>query len=138
MRKELAITLGAAVLFVVVFSFVGFKLLYGPWACSERTIMEKTSPDGRYVAVLMRRSCMANEPPTAHINLRLATSAPFPNHFLGAPVNDGEVFGTSRYSGERFCWSGPRRLEIDYMAGHTKHPGRWMDVTTGADYSLCQ
>jgi hypothetical protein len=137
MRKESLITLGVALL-VVGFSIVRFKTLYGPWLCSERTIMEKTSSDGRYVAVLMRRNCWSKEPPTAHINVRPASSAPFPNHFLGGPVHDGEIFGTSRYSGERFCWSGPRQVEIDYLAGYNQHPGRWMDVSTGGDYSLCQ
>jgi hypothetical protein len=138
MRKESVITLGVALL-VVGLLIARFKTLYAPWLCSEQTLMEKTSPDGRYVAVLMRRSCRwTKEPPTAHINIRLASSAPFPNHVLGGRVQDGEIFGTSRDSGERFCWSGPRQLEIDFLKGHTQHPGRWMDVSTGGDYSLCQ
>ena len=138
MRKGLAITIGVAALFVAGFLFVHFNPLSAVWLCSERTVMEKTSPDGRYVAVLMHRRCRwTTEPPTAHINIRLASSAPFPNHFLGGRVQDGEIFGTSRDSGERFCWSSPRRLEIDYLAGHNQHPGEWKDVSTGDDYSLC-
>lgn len=137
MRKQSVVKLGVALL-LVGFSIVHLKKSYGPWLCSERTIMEKTSPDGRYVAVLMRRNCWSKEPSTAHINVRLASSDPFPNHFLGRRVQEGEISGTSRDSGERFCWSGPRQLEIDYLKGHTQHPGRWMDVTTGGDYSLCQ
>ena len=83
MRKELVITLGVAALLVVGFLIVHFNPVYALWLCSEQTIMEKTSPDGRYVAVLMRRSCRASEPPTAHINIRLANSAPFSNHVFG-------------------------------------------------------
>jgi hypothetical protein len=140
MRKVLVITFGVAAFLVVGFVIVHFNPLYPylPWGCSEQTIMEKTSPDGRYVAVLMRRSCRATWPPTAHINIRLASSAPFPNHFFGGPVGDGEIFGTTTDRGERFCWSSPRRLEIDYLAGYNQHPGGWMDVSTGDDYSLCK
>jgi hypothetical protein len=138
MRKELVIMFGVAALLVVAFLIVHFNPLSALWLCSEQTIMEKTSPDGRYVAVLMRQSCRASEPPTAHINIRLASSPPFPNHLFGGPIGDGEIFGTSRFSGERFCWSSPRRVEIDYLAGDNQHPGEWMDVSTGDDYSLCK
>ena len=138
MKKGLTITLGVTALIVFGFVIVHFNPLYSLWLCSEQTLMEKTSPDGRYVAVLMRRSCRATEPPTAHIKIRLASSRPFPNHFSGGPINDGEIFGTSKYSGERFCWSSPRRVEIDYLAGSKTPPGQWADVITGGDYAACR
>lgn len=105
--------------------------------CTERTIMEKTSPDGRYVAVLMRLSCVPATMSHAHINLRLASSPPFPKYSFGA-IHDGEIFGTFKNSGERFCWSSPNRLEIDYLAGSNSPQPVWMDVTTGGDYSICR
>ena len=136
MRKFLTVILGAAILLVLAVVSVDFNQPLS--LCGEKTIMEKTSPDGRYVAVLMHRDCGAKLGREAHINVRLATSPPFPNHLYGGPVNDGEIFGTSRENGERFCWSSPQRLEIDYLAGDNIHPGQWMDVTTGGDYSLCR
>ena len=136
MRKFLTVILGAAILLVLAVVSVHFNQPLS--LCGEKTIMEKTSPDGRYVAVLMHRDCWAKLGREAHINLRLASSRPFPNHPFGGPVNDGEIFGTSAENGERFCWSSPQRLEIDYLAGDNIHPGQWMDVTTGGDYSLCR
>jgi len=137
MRKFPIVILGAAILTV---SALGVVLVHfnQPISCGEKTIMEKTSPDGRYVAVLMHRDCGAKLGREAHINLRLASSPPLPNHLFGGPVNDGEIFGTSKENGERFCWSSPKRLEIDYLAGDNIHPGQWMDVTTGGDYSSCR
>jgi hypothetical protein len=137
-KRKLWIAVFGLVIPAVVGSLMPyFNPLHSLALCSERTVMEKASPDGRYVAVLMRRSCGVTMGHAAHINLRLASSAPFPKKSSGGPINDGEIFGTSKYSGERFCWSGPQRLEIDYLAGENLSPGQWMDVTTGGDYSLC-
>jgi len=137
MRKSSIIMLEVAILLVagaLIFYFTPPNSLS---LCSERTVMEKTSPDGRYAAVLMRLNCVPATLSHAHINLRLASSPPFPKYSLGA-IHDGEIFGTSKNSGERFCWSSPQRLEIDYLAGDNNPTGRWMDVTTGGDYSLCR
>jgi hypothetical protein len=114
--------------------------------CSEQTIIEKLSPDGRYVAVLMHRNCWRSGH-NAHINLRLASSPPFRTGRLGGPINDGEIFGTFGVDppDPHFCWSGPKRLEIAGLEQHRipEHayvvvPDEPRDVSVGGDYSSCQ
>ena len=102
--------------------------------------MEKASPDGHYVAVLMSRNCGATTRFVAHINLRLANSRFRANLFDGT-IKDGEIWGSSKYSGERFCWSGSKRVEIGYPPDDGAKARRtWRDVTIGDDYRnpLCQ
>jgi hypothetical protein len=130
MRKFLIIASGTIfVLFAAGSLFLHFNPL-----CGEELILEKTSPDGHYVAVLMSRNCGATTPYVAHINLRRAT-AKFHSDFFSGTVKDGEVYGTSKYSGDRFCCSGPRRLEIGYSDSDGRYVVRtWHDVTIGNDF----
>lgn len=115
MRKFSIVVLGAAVLVAAGSLMVHFNPQRSLSLCGEQTIVEKTSPDGRYVAVLMHRNCGTTLGRNAHINLRLASAPRFRRRFLGGPINDGEIFGTSKVGvpEPRFCWSSPRRLEID-------------------------
>ncbi len=140
MHKGVTVTLGLTALIIggFAFAFLHLSLLDSLWLCGEQTVVEKPSPDGRYVAVLMRRKCRVTDPPLTHINIRLASSPPFPNHFVGGPINEGEVFGTFKFSGERFCWSSPRKLEIDSPGGENLPGGAWADVTVGWDYNSCR
>jgi hypothetical protein len=102
--------------------------------CGEEMVMEKASPDGHYVARLMTRNCGATTADVAHINIRPANSQ-FRADFLDGTIKDGEIWGSSKYSGERFCWSGPRRIEIGYPRDDGGHwPKTWRDVTISDDY----
>jgi hypothetical protein len=130
MRKVFILAVTCVTLVVAVILVL---LHYSP-LCGEEVIMEKTSPDGRYVAALMRRNCGATTPYVAHINLRRATTQLQPNFFFGT-IKGGEIWGSSKYSGDRFCWSGPRRLEIGYPPEDSlSHHEAWLDVTIGEDY----
>ena len=139
MRRFSIVGSAVTALLIAYALIVYFNPLHALWVCREQTITEKTSPDGRYVAVLMHRNCGATLPYVAHINLRLASSSPFPKKYFGGPINEGEIAGTAlkRESGERFCWSSPHRLEIAYLT-EGRNPGVWRDVSTGTDYPSCQ
>jgi hypothetical protein len=129
MRKFLILALGFATLGVA-----GSLLLHFNPLCGEEMVMEKASPDGRYVAGLLSRNCGATTPYVAHINLRLANSR-FQASFFDGTIKDGEIWGSSKYSGERFCWSGSKRLEIGYPTDDGRQPPKtWRDVTIGNDY----
>src|SRR5690349_17936217 len=110
MRRLLVFTLG-----LLTFGIAGSLLLHFDPLCGEEMVTDKTSPDGRYVATQMTRNCGATTPYVAHINLRLVNSR-FRADFFTATIKDGEVWESSKYSGARFCWSGPRQLEIGYPA----------------------
>ena len=114
---------------IVVIGFLHFSPL-----CGEDTILEKVSPDGQYVAVLMRRNCGATTSYVAHINLR-PTSINFRPGFLDGTVKDGEVFTSSKYSGDRFCWSAPHKLSIGYPQVKT---AQWRDVEIDDYYQDAQ
>lgn len=116
----------------VALGVVGVSLLlhFDP-LCGEELIMEKTSPDGRYVAALMRRNCGATTPYVAHINLRLANSQ-FHAEFFNGTITEAEVWRSSKYGGTWFCWSSPRRLET--YPDPPPIVGNWHDVTLGTDY----
>jgi hypothetical protein len=135
MRKFLILVLG-----LVALASAGSLFLHFNSLCEEETVTEKTSPDGHYVAALMSRNCGATTPFVAHINLRLASSR-FRVDFLNGTIKDGEVWGSSSYSGTRFCWSAPHGLEIGYPPEDGRPPLRaWHEVTIGTDYRnpLCQ
>jgi len=111
MRKLLITGTGIFVTFGVVASlFLHFNPL-----CGEEVMSEETSPDGRYVAVLMQRGCGAPTPDVDHINLRSA-SEKLRHDFFDGTITQGEVFTLRRkHEGSvRFDWLGPRQLEIIY------------------------
>jgi hypothetical protein len=127
MRKVVIIGTGLLVTFVVVVSlFFHFNPL-----CGEDVLSEETSPDGRYIAVLMQRGCGATTPFVEHINLRAAGSNLHPDFFDGT-ITQGEVFTLGRkHEGRvRFEWLGPRRLEIIYPDSEQSfnHKDVWQDV----------
>jgi len=135
MRKLLVGVLG-----LVLLAIAGSLLLHFNQLCGEEVQKEITSPDGRYVAVLMSRNCGATTPFVAHINLRRANSQFRPDFFSGT-ITDGEIWGSSNYSGDRFCWSGSNRLEIGYPRDSaSRPPNSWQGVMIGDDYRnpLCQ
>jgi len=129
MRKLSIIILGLAILGVGGALVVHFNPL-----CGEEMVMEKAAPDGRYVAVLMTRNCGATTGYVAHINIRSASSQLRADFFDGT-IKDGEIWGSSKYSGERFCWSSSRHIEIGYPPEDGGHPQKtWRDVTISDDY----
>jgi hypothetical protein len=119
---------------VIVFAFgvitaaVGF-IHFDPM-CGEELGVEKTSPDGLYVAQLMTRNCGATTAYVSHVNLRLAKSK-FHRDFWSGAIYKGEVFTSSKYSGDRFCWSSPHKLSIGYPGLIVRN---WHDVAIDADY----
>ena len=116
---------GLGVITIAVVRFLHFNPL-----CGEDMGIEKTSPDGLYVAQLMTRDCGATTADVAHINLRTAKSTFHPG-FLDGVINDGEVFTTSKYSGTRFCWSKPHQLSIGYPDLTVRN---WRDVAIDDDF----
>jgi len=128
MRKFAIVVLG---LMTLVLS--GAFVVHSNPLCGEEAITEKTSPDGHYVAALMSRNCGATTHDVAHINVREASSRFRPGFFDGT-IHEGEIWASSRYSGERFCWSGPRRIEIGYPADGASTVNTWRDVTVGDNY----
>src|SRR5436305_13434433 len=93
--RKVLVFLGFAFLLITI--AVGGFLHFNP-LCGEELGIEKTSPDGLYVAQVMTRGCGAMAREVRHINLRPAKST-FHPHFLSAVITDGEVFTTSKYSG---------------------------------------
>jgi hypothetical protein len=133
MRKLLLLILGSVALLVIGGATTILLMLHFSPLCGEEVVMEKPSPDGHYVAVLMSRNCGATTPYVAHINLRLASS-PFQSDSHGV-INEGAIWWGSKYGGDRFCWSGPRRLEIGYpWEENNLNREPWRDVTIGSDY----
>ena len=138
MRKLLNLKIGAVILVLVLVSIgIGLALVvhFDP-LCGEELIVEKPSPDGQYVATLMSRNCGATTPYVAHINLRQA-NARLRRDFFNGTINDGLVFISSKYSGERFCWSNQRQLDIGYKdSDGTQATKTWRDVTIRSDYKI--
>ena len=131
-----------AILAVVLLASIGIGLvliLHFDPLCGEEIIVEKPSPDGQYVATLMRRNCGATTPYVAHINLHRA-NAQLRKDFFNGTINDGLVFISSKYSGERFCWSTKRQLDIGYPDSNGNQATQiWRDVTIRRDYKIeCQ
>jgi hypothetical protein len=115
--------------FLLITIAVGGFLHFNP-LCEEELGIEKTSPDGLYVAQFMTRNCGATTPYVGHINLRSATSK-FSRNFLDGVITDGEVYASSKYSASRFCWSKAHKLSIGYpdLPLHS-----WRDVTIDDDF----
>ena len=116
---------GVCVVSIAVAGFLHFNPV-----CGEEIGVEKTSPDGSYVATLMTRNCGATTPYVAHINLRPATSN-FRADFFAGVINEGEVFASSKYSCSRFCWSKPHKLSIGYSELNVRN---WRDVVIDDDF----
>jgi hypothetical protein len=139
MRKLLTSKIGALILAVVVLASIGISLALVAHLdplCGEELIVEKLSPDGQYVATLMSRNCGATTPYVAHINLRQANSE-LRRGFFNGTVNDGLVFVSSKYSGERFCWSNQRQLDIGYPDSDGSQATKtWRDVTIRSGYKI--
>jgi hypothetical protein len=137
MRKFLFSKSGILILVLLVLtsSVTGLVLVihFDP-LCGEEVVMEEASPDGQYVATLMSRNCGATTPYVAHINLRRADSR-FRKDFFSGTITDGAVFTSSKYSGERFCWSKPRQLQLGYPDSNGNEAIQtWRDVTIKSDY----
>ena len=115
---------------VTVLAIAGAGFLHFDPLCGERTIVEKMSPDGKYVAVLMERSCGATTPYVRHINLHRRSSK-LRSGFFDGTVKDGEVFVSAKYNGEHFCWSGSKKLLIGYPDVSSRH---WRDILIDSDY----
>src|ERR1700690_1413447 len=60
-------------------------------SCGEETKEEQSSPDVRYVAVLMERNCGATTRYVEHITLRRADRK-FSSGFLAVTIKDGQIF----------------------------------------------
>ena len=116
---------GVSAVSIAVAGFLHFNPV-----CGEEIGVEKTSPDGRYVATLMTRNCGATTPYVSHINLRPATSNFRADSFDGV-INEGEVFTSSKYSGTRFCWSKADKLSIGYSELSVRN---WRDVVIDDDF----
>ena len=127
-RLRIALGVVAFVFGVITIAVVGF-LHFNP-LCGEEMGMEKTSPDGVYVAQVMVRNCGATTRYVSHINLR-STTAKFRPGFLDGVITDGEVFTSTDYSGDRFCWSKPHKLSIGYPDLPTRS---WHDVAIDDDF----
>jgi hypothetical protein len=98
--------------------------------CGEQTVWEETSPDGRYVAVWLRRNCGSSTSYADHINLRLAKDK-FKESFNGT-IKADEVFtlDTTRNRLVRFGWADSRTLKIEYQGRiiDLPHKNSWNDV----------
>jgi hypothetical protein len=123
---------GSFALMLLIVS-VSLLLHYNP-LCGEELMLEKSSPDGRYVAALMSRNCGATTAYVSHINVRSAHSR-FRSDFFSGTITEGEVWRSSKYSGTRFCWSNPHRLQIGYPTSEGNPvPSSWSEVIVGNDY----
>ena len=127
-RLRVGFGVGAFAVGVITIAVGGF-LHFDP-LCGEELGVEKTSPDGLYVAQLMIRNCGATTRYVGHINLRSAT-AQFRRGFLDGVITDGQVFATSDYSGDRFCWSKPHKLSIGYPNLRLRN---WRDISIDDHY----
>ena len=63
--------------------------------CSDQSLADVKSPDGRYVATLFARNCGATTSYLFHVNLR-TDSKEFTPDFSGN-IKEGEVFGIDSY-----------------------------------------
>src|SRR5882757_3120509 len=111
MRRFLLAAVGAiALLVVTVALFFHFDPL-----CGEELALEQASPDGRYVAAWLIRNCGATTSYVDHVNLRLGSSGFHTDFMGGGTITDGEIVTFAKEPRRvRFCWSGPRELNIDY------------------------
>jgi hypothetical protein len=100
--------------------------------CGEEVVSVEPSPDGRYVAVWMRRDCGATTAYADHINMRLANEK-FEPSFLSGTIKQGEVFTLDTAYGRliRLRWAGSRKLIVEYSSSADTLPRKnsWKDVS---------
>jgi len=82
--------------------------------CSEQVLSETASPDGRFVAAVLRRRCGEYAPFFVHVNLRPAGSSIHLRFFSGR-ATDGQVFLAEQDAPEtvpQIVWTSPASLKI--------------------------
>jgi len=123
-RPVNAWAIASAICVIGIVLFVHFLPL-----CEEEVVSEQTSPDGKYVAVLMTRNCGATTGFVDHVNLKLVGSK-LTQNFLTGTIKTDEVFAAEKKmaAGVGFRWVGPRILEIDDVPQDGRRQQSWRDV----------
>lgn len=128
MKKPLIVI--AVIVPILAVLWIGWQTLGS--TCGEQVVLEETSPDGRYVAVWMRRNCGATTADADHVNMRLANEK-FEASSLNGTVKKDEVFILDTAYGRltRLQWVGPRKLTVEYVSSANNLPRKnsWKDVS---------
>ena len=127
--KKLLIVIVVIVPILAVF-WIGSRVLGS--TCGEQVVSEETSPDGRYVAVWMRRNCGATTAFADHINMRMADQK-FQASYWDGTMKKNEVFilDTSYARLTRLQWEGSRKLVVEYSGsvGNLPRANSWKDIS---------
>jgi hypothetical protein len=127
MKKSLILV--AVIVPVIALLWIGWRSTGS--ICGEQVVSEKTSPDGRYIAVWMRRNCGATTAEADHVNMRLAKEK-FEASFFNGTIKKGEVFTLDTAYGRliRLEWLGSRKVAIEYLSSsdNLSRKNMWNDV----------
>ena len=128
MKKSLIVI--AVIVPILAVFWIGSRILGS--TCGEQVVSEETSPDGRYVAVWMRRNCGTTTAYADHINMRMANQK-FETSSWDGTIKKDEVFILDTAYGHltRFQWEGSRKLIVEYVSSADNLPRKnsWKDVS---------
>jgi hypothetical protein len=110
-----------------------FYLHFRP-RCSDETLSEQKSPDGRWAAAIMEGRCGEDQPFFTHVNLRAVNDSIGRGYFSGR-ASQGEVFlleQDAHSANVTLHWITPKHLAIActhcQLAFLQKHMDQWEDV----------
>jgi hypothetical protein len=116
---------------LVMFAVLTVVYLHTRPRCSDRSVGETSSPDGKWMAAIMERRCGAEAPFFTHVNLRPVQEEVKHGFFSGKAV-EGEVFlieQDAAATGITLAWSAPDTLTVHCPRCNAsleqKHDERW-------------
>ena len=99
---------------LVMFAVLTVVYLHTRPRCSDRSVGETSSPDGKWMASIMERRCGAEAPFFTHVNLRPAGKELKHGFFSGKAV-EGEIFLVeldAAGAGIVLTWTAPDKLAV--------------------------
>lgn len=96
--------------------------------CSDEVLAQVPSPDGRWVAAVMRQRCGEESPFVVHVNLR-SSGSPLRFGFFSGRASQGQVFEAQQDALEiipQVGWTSPDELRITCTSCRDPHrEQRW-------------
>ena len=120
---------------VLMFTVLTVFYLHLRPRCTDQVISSSTSPDGKWIAVVMERRCGEEAPFSTHVNLR-AVGEPLALGYFSGAATQGEVFRIeqdAQSANASLTWTAPDRLAIGcehcQIAFLKKKAERWNKVS---------
>lgn len=127
---------------LVMFAVLTVVYLHTRPRCSDRIVGETSSPNGKWIAVIMERRCGTEAPFFTHVNLHPVEEEVKRGFFSGTAVK-GEVFlieQDAAGAGITLTWTALETLTVRCLRCSTslmqKHEESWGTVAVHYDFGL--